>query len=100
MKPKRAVRRQLHAITRSVATRSARDQVFLLEGELVRVLERASARETAARVAAGAVCKLLLRELDIDIVSHVVQLGPVLAKAGRRHRAALGGDECAGAIKC
>jgi chorismate synthase len=48
------------------------------------VLERASARETAARVAAGALCKLLLRELDIDIVSHVVQLGPVLAKAGRR----------------
>ncbi len=48
------------------------------------VLERASARETAARVAAGAVCKLLLRELDIDIVSHVVQLGPVLAKAGSR----------------
>ncbi len=48
------------------------------------VLERASARETAARVAAGAVCKLLLRELDIDIVSHVVQLGPVLAKTGRR----------------
>jgi chorismate synthase len=48
------------------------------------VLERASARETAARVAAGAVCKLLLRELDIDIVSHVVQLGPVLAKAGLR----------------
>ena len=48
------------------------------------VLERASARETTARVAAGAVCKLLLRELDIDIVSHVVQLGPVLAKAGSR----------------
>ena len=48
------------------------------------VLERASARETAARVAAGAVCKLLLRELDIDIVSHVVQLGPVMAKAGLR----------------
>jgi len=48
------------------------------------VLERASARETTARVAAGAVCKLLLRELDIDIVSHVVQLGPVLAKAGHR----------------
>ena len=48
------------------------------------VLERASARETAARVAAGAVCKLLLRELGTDIVSHVVQLGPVLAKAGLR----------------
>jgi chorismate synthase len=48
------------------------------------VLERASARETAARVAAGAVCKLLIRELGTDIVSHVVQLGPVLAKAGLR----------------
>src|ERR671928_169307 len=39
------------------------------------VLERASARETAARVAAGAVAKLLLRELGIEIVSHVIQLG-------------------------
>jgi chorismate synthase len=39
------------------------------------VLERASARETAARVAAGAVAKLLLRQIGIDIVSHVVQLG-------------------------
>ncbi|HTW08796.1 MAG TPA: chorismate synthase [Acidimicrobiales bacterium] len=45
------------------------------------VLERASARETAARVAAGAVCKLLLGELGIEIVSHVVQLGPVVSKA-------------------
>jgi len=48
------------------------------------VLERASARETAARVAAGAVCKLFLRELGVEVVSHVVQLGPVVAKAGRR----------------
>jgi chorismate synthase len=48
------------------------------------VLERASARETAARVAGGAVCKLLLHELGIDIVSHVVQMGPAIAKGGRR----------------
>jgi len=48
------------------------------------VLERASARETAARVAAGAVCKLLLGQLGVQIVSHVVQMGPALAKAGRR----------------
>src|SRR3954469_18488576 len=41
------------------------------------VLERASARETAARVAAGAVAKLLLRELGIDVISHVVQMGSV-----------------------
>jgi len=48
------------------------------------VLERASARETAARVAAGALCKLLLGELGTEIVSHVVQMGPVVVKGGRR----------------
>jgi chorismate synthase len=41
------------------------------------VLERASARETAARVAAGAVAKLLLRELGTEIASHTVQVGHV-----------------------
>ncbi|MHB1555330.1 MAG: chorismate synthase [Acidimicrobiales bacterium] len=40
------------------------------------VLERASARETAARVAAGALAKLLLARLGIQVLSHVVQLGP------------------------
>jgi chorismate synthase len=48
------------------------------------VLERASARETAARTAAGALAKLLLRALDIEIVSHVVQVGPITAKGGAR----------------
>ncbi|MGH9060552.1 MAG: chorismate synthase, partial [Acidimicrobiales bacterium] len=48
------------------------------------VLERASARETAARVAAGAVAKVLLAQLDIAIISHVVQLGPVTSKATSR----------------
>ena len=48
------------------------------------VLERASARETAARVAGGSLCKLLLHELGIDIVSHVIQMGAVVAKGGRR----------------
>ena len=43
------------------------------------VLERASARETAARVAAGAVAKALLACLDVEILSHVVSLGPVAA---------------------
>jgi len=41
------------------------------------VLERSSARETAARVSAGALAKLLLRELDIEVLSHVVALGAV-----------------------
>jgi chorismate synthase len=48
------------------------------------VLERASARETAARVAAGAVAKALLAELGISVVSHVVQMGPIAAKSRRR----------------
>lgn len=41
------------------------------------VLERASARESAARVAVGAVAKLLLWELGIEILSHVVTVGDV-----------------------
>src|SRR5437660_153248 len=48
------------------------------------VLERASARETAARVAAGALAKALLRRLGISVLSHVVQLGAAAASPDRR----------------
>ncbi|HEX2273640.1 MAG TPA: chorismate synthase [Acidimicrobiales bacterium] len=48
------------------------------------VLERASARETAARVAAGTLAKALLARLDVAVVSHVVQLGPVTTKSSVR----------------
>ena len=41
------------------------------------VLERASARESAARVSAGAIAKLLLRELGIEVLSHVIAVGNV-----------------------
>ena len=41
------------------------------------VLERASARESAARVAAGAIAKLLLRTLGIEVASHVIRVGRV-----------------------
>ena len=41
------------------------------------VLERASARETAARVALGAVARKLLQELGVTVVSHTVAIGPV-----------------------
>ncbi|MCB0966848.1 MAG: chorismate synthase, partial [Ilumatobacter sp.] len=44
------------------------------------VLERASARETAARVAGGAVAKKLLSHLGVEIISHVIQMGQ--AKVG------------------
>jgi chorismate synthase len=46
------------------------------------VLERASARETAARVAAGILAKLLLGQIGIDVLSHIVQLGPERAGIG------------------
>ncbi len=41
------------------------------------VLERASARETAGRVAAGAIARLLVRQVGIEIASHVIELGGV-----------------------
>jgi chorismate synthase len=41
------------------------------------ILERASARETAARVAAGALAKTFLKEFGIEILSHVIGVGPV-----------------------
>lgn len=47
------------------------------------VLERASARETAARVAAGALAKKLLGTIGIEILSHVVQMGPARSKAAQ-----------------
>jgi chorismate synthase len=53
-------------------------------GDARNVLERASARETAARVAAGAVAKVLLRTLDVHIGSHVVQIGSVASPANLR----------------
>lgn len=43
------------------------------------ILERASARETTARVAAGAICRKLLGELGITIGSHVAELGGIVA---------------------
>lgn len=44
------------------------------------VLERASARETTARVAAGAICRRFLREFGVSIGSHVVHLGGIDAR--------------------
>jgi chorismate synthase len=41
------------------------------------ILERASARETAARVAGGAFAKLLLREFGVEVLSHVIAVGSV-----------------------
>ncbi len=53
------------------------------------ILERASARETVARVACGAVCKVLLEQFGVEIGSHVVELGGVRAGVGAQHAAPL-----------
>lgn len=45
------------------------------------VLERASARESAARVAIGALAKVFLRELGIDVLSHVIAVGDAAMQA-------------------
>jgi chorismate synthase len=47
------------------------------------VLERASARETAARVAGGGLCKALLRRVGVEIRSHVIQIASVRAPESR-----------------
>src|SRR5262249_2578017 len=48
------------------------------------VLERASARETAARVAAGCLAKALLAHLGVSVLSHVIQLGAARSKSESR----------------
>src|ERR1700747_2967688 len=49
------------------------------QSDVRNILERASARETAARVAGGALCKAVLRELGVAVRSHVVQIASVRA---------------------
>ncbi|MHB9053051.1 MAG: chorismate synthase [Thermoleophilia bacterium] len=51
-------------------------------GDVRSVLERASARETAARVAVGAIARKLLSEFGVSIFSHVTRIGPVAADPG------------------
>jgi chorismate synthase len=54
------------------------------QSDVRNILERASARETAARVAGGALCKAFLRALDATVYSHVIQIASVHAPAGER----------------
>jgi chorismate synthase len=68
--------------------------------EVSKILERASARETAARVAAGTCCKALLTELGVEVISHVVGLGGVLSKAETRPTPADLGRIDGSAVRC
>jgi chorismate synthase len=54
------------------------------QSDVRNILERASARETAARVAGGALCKAFLRALGVEVYSHVIQIASVHAPAVER----------------
>ncbi len=56
---------------------------FGMTDDIRRVLERSSARETAARVAAGSIARLFLREFHIEIFSHVVNWGGIAIDTSR-----------------
>jgi chorismate synthase len=64
------------------------------------ILERASARETAARVAVGGICKRFLAEFGVDIVSHVVGIGPITAVAIDLDVAAIRNSVAASEVGC
>ena len=64
------------------------------------ILERASARETAARVACGAVAKILLEQFGVEIGSHVVELGNVAAKLPNPLPRPLNAAADASAVRC
>ncbi|MGI8945383.1 MAG: chorismate synthase [Thermoleophilaceae bacterium] len=64
------------------------------------VLERASARETAARVAVGALAKVFLRALGVEIRSHVLRIGAVAAPVRRPLAVADFDDVDASPVRC
>jgi chorismate synthase len=68
--------------------------------DLRNVLERASARETAARVALGAVARRLLEEFGLTLFSHVLSIGGVRARAGRLGWEAIAQRAEASSLRC
>ena len=64
------------------------------------ILARASARETVARVACGAVCKVLLEQFGIEVGSHVVELGGVAARYRSPLPAPLNAASDASPVRC
>ena len=63
------------------------------------ILERASARETAARTVAGYIAKLLLAEVGVTVLSHVVQIGDARSTAGIPQRGGLATID-ASSVRC
>lgn len=73
--PARVAKRRIHAPRPGHADLAG--GIKYLRDDLRDVLERASARESAARVACGSIAKMLLRELGVEIRSGVRSLGPI-----------------------
>lgn len=64
------------------------------------VLERASARETAVRVAVGAVAKLLCEEMGIRIISRVIQIGHIKSSPVKNAMRSTGDDPDESSVRC
>jgi chorismate synthase len=77
-----ATEKPLHAVRPGHADLAGMQKYGLVDAR--DVLERASARETAARVAAGACAKVLLQQIGVDVISHVVQMGGAKTTADAR----------------
>jgi chorismate synthase len=71
-----------------------------LEPDMRNILERASARETAGRVAAGALAKMLLAEFGIAVVAWVSRIGPVSAREAPAEAAEIRRRRDASAVFC
>jgi chorismate synthase len=71
------------------------------QSDVRNILERASARETAARVAGGALCKAFLRAVGVEVRSHVVQIASVRAPTPQRALTLADFDEVDGSpVRC
>jgi chorismate synthase len=68
------------------------------QNDVRNILERASARETAARVAGGALCKAFLAALGVQVRSHVIQIASVHAPEGASATAS-GGDDATASVE-
>jgi chorismate synthase len=68
--------------------------------EVRRVLERSSARETAARVAVGAICRTLLAAFGVRLISHVTEIGGVLARRHPESWEEVADRAAASAVRC
>ncbi len=70
------------------------------EHDLRNILERASARETVARTAAGALCKQLLEHTGIQLASHVLSIGTVAAQKGHFEWQAISAIQDSERLRC